>query len=237
MTQSTRPDIETITRARTHLVRYAFGTDGGRLPWAEIEFFDTGFDAIVAYVAELERAATPMSCGHMPREMYPLGGYCDGCHVREELDRAEQRVAELRRGIATQAAEIVAPRARAAAKSCPCEIVEPCEKMCSCARPYMSGGCSRCCKYGSAEQQRVAAERLATQAATIRGLTAELEAARRMTVDLLAVATGSETHRNVGRCPTDEGTGTRDRDHTCPACEVLSRADTIVAKGSALCDS
>ncbi len=58
-------------------------------------------------------------------------------------------------------AEIAALRALAG-KSCPCEFVEPCSKMCSCARPFMSGGCSRCCKYGSVEQQTAAAERLAT---------------------------------------------------------------------------
>lgn len=39
--------------------------------------------------------------------------------------------------------------------SCPCcyEEVEPCQYSCSCANPIMSGGCARCCSYGSYKQR------------------------------------------------------------------------------------
>jgi hypothetical protein len=46
-------------------------------------------------------------------------------------------------------------------RSCPCTYVEPCSSNCSCANSVMSGGCSRCCSYGSIEQRMNAAKRLA----------------------------------------------------------------------------
>jgi hypothetical protein len=44
---------------------------------------------------------------------------------------------------------------------CPCCYTTPCKKQCTCAHPYMSGGCDRCASYGSLEQRKAAAERLA----------------------------------------------------------------------------
>lgn len=44
---------------------------------------------------------------------------------------------------------------------CPCLLVKPCNRSCSCVNPILSGGCSRCAKYGSLEQRKAAAERLA----------------------------------------------------------------------------
>ena len=44
---------------------------------------------------------------------------------------------------------------------CPCLYVEPCSSACSCASPGMSGGCERCCRYGSLEQRTAHAESLA----------------------------------------------------------------------------
>lgn len=46
-------------------------------------------------------------------------------------------------------------------KSCPCEWTTPCSSQCSCAHSYASGGCTRCCKYGSDAQRQAAAEDLA----------------------------------------------------------------------------
>jgi hypothetical protein len=44
---------------------------------------------------------------------------------------------------------------------CPCLYVTPCSQHCSCANGIMSGGCTRCCAYGSLAQRKAAAERLA----------------------------------------------------------------------------
>lgn len=44
---------------------------------------------------------------------------------------------------------------------CPCTLIEPCSSTCSCANPIMSGGCARCCKYGSLEQRKEMAKCLA----------------------------------------------------------------------------
>lgn len=46
---------------------------------------------------------------------------------------------------------------------CPCTVegIEPCRSTCSCAHPYMSGGCSRCAKYGSLEQRQSHARHIA----------------------------------------------------------------------------
>lgn len=45
---------------------------------------------------------------------------------------------------------------------CPCEFpeLEPCKKTCSCRNGHMSGGCRRCCQYGSREQRLEAARYL-----------------------------------------------------------------------------
>ncbi len=45
-------------------------------------------------------------------------------------------------------------------RSCPCTYITPCSSQCSCANPIMSGGCSRCCMYGSESQRKSSAERL-----------------------------------------------------------------------------
>ena len=43
---------------------------------------------------------------------------------------------------------------------CPCLHTVPCSPQCSCANQLLSGGCTRCCNYGSAEQRHEQAERL-----------------------------------------------------------------------------
>lgn len=43
---------------------------------------------------------------------------------------------------------------------CPCSLVEPCSDQCSCANPLGSGGCARCCTYGSYDQRTASARRL-----------------------------------------------------------------------------
>ena len=57
--------------------------------------------------------------------------------------------------VAAVPAEGSAPQDR---KSCPCQFLPPCKPSCTCANPILSGGCQRCCKYGSHDQQRRAAE-------------------------------------------------------------------------------
>jgi hypothetical protein len=46
-------------------------------------------------------------------------------------------------------------------KSCPCYYTTPCMSQCTCANPVRSGGCQRCCAYGSEEQRKSKAEKLA----------------------------------------------------------------------------
>ena len=45
-------------------------------------------------------------------------------------------------------------------EGCPCTLIEPCSVNCTCANPIMSGGCLRCCRYGSLEQRTAQAQRL-----------------------------------------------------------------------------
>ncbi len=40
---------------------------------------------------------------------------------------------------------------------CPCLRTKPCSKFCTCVDPMRSGGCRNCAKYGSVEQQTLAA--------------------------------------------------------------------------------
>ena len=58
---------------------------------------------------------------------------------------------------ALNAAEAVVEREN----GCPCTLVEPCSRHCTCATPILSGGCARCARYGSLEQRMSAARRLA----------------------------------------------------------------------------
>lgn len=44
--------------------------------------------------------------------------------------------------------------------SCPCNYITPCCQTCTCAHPELSGGCDRCCSYGSLEQRRAVAEQI-----------------------------------------------------------------------------
>lgn len=46
---------------------------------------------------------------------------------------------------------------------CPCLYTTPCHPECTCVCRFSSRGCRRCASYGSAEQQRVAAEHLAAR--------------------------------------------------------------------------
>ena len=46
-------------------------------------------------------------------------------------------------------------------QSCPCLHTTPCQPRCTCVHGGSSSGCYRCCSYGSKEQQKHAAERLA----------------------------------------------------------------------------
>lgn len=45
-------------------------------------------------------------------------------------------------------------------RGCPCTYGSPCSIRCTCAQPFYSGGCRRCCLYGSEDQRRAAASRL-----------------------------------------------------------------------------
>ena len=47
-------------------------------------------------------------------------------------------------------------------QACPCLHVKPCVPRCTCIYPWSSSGCSRCCSYGDKEQQRMAAEFIAS---------------------------------------------------------------------------
>lgn len=47
------------------------------------------------------------------------------------------------------------------ADGCPCLLTEPCSDQCTCVDSFSSRGCMRCCKYGSLEQRKAAADRLA----------------------------------------------------------------------------
>jgi DNA repair exonuclease SbcCD ATPase subunit len=50
--------------------------------------------------------------------------------------------------------------------ACPCKHTTPCSTGCTCAFPWSSHGCERCCSYGSAEQQKAMAEHLASRVST-----------------------------------------------------------------------
>jgi hypothetical protein len=59
---------------------------------------------------------------------------------------------------------------------CPCLIADkPCMDRCSCVNRVSSRGCLCCCKYGSEEQRKAAANRLVGQSGRIEELEREVE--------------------------------------------------------------
>jgi hypothetical protein len=63
---------------------------------------------------------------------------------------------------AVYALKLLAARlSEADAGGCPCTLIEPCSRNCTCANGHMSGGCRRCAKYGSHEQRLAKARKLA----------------------------------------------------------------------------
>jgi hypothetical protein len=52
-------------------------------------------------------------------------------------------------------------------RSCPCTYLkEPCQPRCTCKDQFSSKGCLFCCTYGSEEQRKAAAERIAEKLRT-----------------------------------------------------------------------
>ena len=73
-----------------------------------------------------------------------------------------------------------AAKEQAAARSgCPCRLVQPCKPECSCASRVQSGGCDRCCTYGSDEQRQAKAEWIVARNARVLPV---IEAARQALV-------------------------------------------------------
>lgn len=50
-------------------------------------------------------------------------------------------------------------------RGCPCRHVAPCRESCTCANMFSSGGCDRCCSYGSWAQRQAKAESMIAEAA------------------------------------------------------------------------
>jgi hypothetical protein len=104
---------------------------------------------------------------------------CGRDHAHASADCYEPRYADPDTTAALAALEGEGARHQA----CPCLHIEPCDPHCTCVNPYSSRGCTRCCSYGSKEQQRAAAEHLAAQTALIGRLRKELRAVLAQYVD------------------------------------------------------
>lgn len=52
-------------------------------------------------------------------------------------------------------------------RACPCLHTTPCHPRCTCVNGFSSHGCSRCCTYGSSDQQKAMAERLVANQLTL----------------------------------------------------------------------
>ena len=60
-------------------------------------------------------------------------------------------------------------------RGCPCRHVTPCRDSCSCANMFLSGGCDRCCSYGSWEQRQAKAERMVADLAGLDNFRVQVE--------------------------------------------------------------
>ena len=73
---------------------------------------------------------------------------------------------------------------------CPCTITEPCSVNCTCANGFRSGGCSRCCTYGSREQQEAVAKILVAKEAAA-------EWVRKWNVQILTLLHGRQSAQEL----------------------------------------
>jgi hypothetical protein len=96
--------------------------------------------------ADLARAQAQQITEHI------TGTSKDGLH--KELAQLKERLSEVSKGSHRQR--------NAMSEGCPCLHTEPCDPRCTCVHGSSSFGCSRCCTYGSKEQQKKRAEYLAT---------------------------------------------------------------------------
>jgi len=107
----------------------------------------------------------------------------------------------------------------AAGSACPCKHTAPCSDRCTCVDPLSSSGCLRCCSYGSPEQRKAQAERLAA-----------CEEARALTGDLRGYTmTADEIRALAEQCLLWEP-----KDWTDPAC--LRCAERAIVLARALLD-
>lgn len=103
----------------------------------------------------------------------------------------------------------------AAGSACPCKHTAPCSDSCTCVDPLSSSGCLRCCSYGSPEQRKAQAERLAA-----------CEEARALTGDLRGYTmTADEIRALAEQCLLWEP-----KDWTDPACLRCAERAFVLAR-------
>jgi hypothetical protein len=94
-------------------------------------------------------------CGEENRILYERAG-----QMESERNTARAEIESLQQDAEAERDDLC-KRLQEAQRGCPCKHVTPCHERCTCVTPFSSSGCRRCCKYGSVEQQRSAAERIA----------------------------------------------------------------------------
>lgn len=152
------------------------GPEGGVLAW-EIEAA-TWEEAMAVYHIRMGfepyKPGEPAACPVHGNDFvyYPEGsGDCWKCLEERAAKESEQAIGEWSALLAT---DLVAageseyggkvvhnPAGEELDDGCPCLRIGPCRPACTCVRGCMSGGCGRCAKYGSREQQEAAARFIA----------------------------------------------------------------------------
>jgi hypothetical protein len=112
-------------------------------------------------------------------------------------------------------------------KTCPCEFTDACSKNCSCANPFLSGGCSRCCKYGSEEQRKAAALSIAERERKFETISEKLKIIDRYMESILLVG-GNQTdaYWSTKGGPNDS----RLRGDMYVSCREIARASSKILK-------
>ncbi len=73
-------------------------------------------------------------------------------------------------------------------KSCPCPLLDiPCQSRCSCVNKFSSNGCWYCCKYGSLEQRKINAIRIANKLKIKSIAESKIAVARKLTLEIYAL--------------------------------------------------
>jgi hypothetical protein len=168
---SDRSVTRSETRERTELLGEGASDGGARSPGVARAKYESGERTEPSPNGSTDKPSEAVQpcpfCGVVPPVSPDASAWVVECNNRDCIPTV--RACDWKREDAIAAwNRRVTPSHGGERSGCPCTVegIEPCSYACSCAHPFMSGGCQRCAAYGSLEQRQAAARRLISSATT-----------------------------------------------------------------------